>query len=244
MSSGQPIIKRIALGDPDVSTGFPVSKYHYYLNYHVIFPPLMVMVILKMLDFKQTMTVTLGLATYIYYVMNYYQEYNKKLKLLKNILYDGFEEPFETESFLEYDPKIIDFFYRIRYYVDDNLTSFRKSLEACNNVLRYSWNLNQNLMKYPEQLYKNAYFEYKQALNELHSVIYKLTSQEVNNDIYNDNLLELKSLLDKHMKKIKNVIKCDYNTYDINIYSLINPSNIEMADDTKDKYYSPHFSFF
>ncbi len=146
---------------------------------------------------------------------------------------------------MEYDHKLIDFYYKNRWYTDFNLTAYRKSLEATNNLLRYTYNLSQNLMRNPEQLYRNAYEEYKEALNNLHSSIYKMVSHSVENDVFNDNLTTLKALLRKHIVDIqRNVIKCGYNLYNINIWSIINPSNIECEDDTKTKNYSPNYSFF
>ena len=117
-------------------------------------------------------------------------ETHKKVEFLNSIIYDGNEEPFENESFLELDPKIVDFYYKNRWYIDYNLTSYRKSLEASNNLLRITHNLKNNLMRDPEQLYENAYIEYKEALNNLHSSIYKMISQTVNDDIFNDNLTQ------------------------------------------------------
>ena len=72
-----------------------------------------------------------------------------------------------------------------------------------------------------------------------------MISHKVNNDVFNDNLEILKTLLRRHIKNIQQgVIKCGYNLYNINIWSIINPTNIECKDDTKTKGYSPHYSFF
>lgn len=238
--------------EPKVYNGFQNNEQFYknytikkYINVSNFFPAIISMIILRLFNTPTYIVITIALIVYLYTTYINIMETHKKVEFLNSIIYDGNEEPFENESFLELDPKIVDFYYKNRWYIDYNLTSYRKSLEASNNLLRITHNLKNNLMRDPEQLYENAYIEYKEALNNLHSSIYKMISQTVNDDIFNDNLTILKTLLHKHIFELqKYVIKCGYNKYNINISSIINPTNIEYKDDTKTKTYSPHYSFF
>lgn len=237
---------------PKVYSGFRQNEDFYnklkreqYINVKNILPSVILMIILRMLNISTVYVILGAISIYIYVTYHNIKKNHKKLKLLNSIIFNDCEEPFETESYLELDQNLIDFYYKNRWYIDYNLTSYRKSLEATNNLLRIAYNLKYNLMREPEQLYRNAYMEYKEALNNLHSSIYKMISHKVNDDIFNDNLNTLKKLLRKHIINIqKSVIKCGYNLYGINIWSIINPTNIEYEDDTKTKNYSPHYSFF
>lgn len=237
---------------PYVESGFIENEKFYnrlvqkrYINVQNFIPAIIIMIFLRILNFNNQYVFFIALGVLLYTMKTNVEENQKKIKFLNNIMFNDYEEPFETKSYLEYDQKLIDFYYDNRWYIDYNLSSYRKSLESTNNLLRITYNLNENLMREPEQLYRNAYMEYKKALNNLHSSIYKMISQQVNNDIFNDNLIILKKLLRKHIEELqKRVIKCGYNLYDINIWSIINPSNIELENDIKTKGYSQHYSFF
>lgn len=210
-----------------------------------VFPAIIAMIIMKLNGIPNLAIILISIGIYMYFKRENDSVMDKKIKFLNSIIYDDYEQPFETRSYLSADKDLINFYYDNKWYIDYNLTAYRKSLQATNNLLRLEYNLKDNLMLYPEQLYENAYMEYKEALNNLHSSIYKMISHQVNNDIFNDNLEILKTLLRKHIENIQQgVIKCGYNLYNINIWSIINPTNIEYKDDTKTKGYSPHYSFF
>lgn len=240
------IILEKLFGEPKVKSGFNSSeKMKKYVNVKNFFPVVVIMIILRLLMMPTIVVIIGTLITYIYITNNNIKESDSKLSLLNNIIFENHEYPFEMRSYLEYDSEIVNFYYDNRWYIDYNLTAYRKSLQSVNNLLKIEYNLRENLMKYPEQLYQNAYVEYKEALNNFHSSIYKMISQTVNNDIFDNNLTKLKRLLYKHIKNIqKDVIKCGYNKYNINIWSIINPSNEECKDDTKTREYSPHYSFY
>ncbi len=238
--------------EPKVYTGFSNNEQFYkrhtikkYINVANFFPAIITMIVLRLFNVSTYIVIISAIVIYLYTTNINMVETHRKVEFLNSIIYNGNEEPFENESYLELDPKIVDFYYKNRWYIDSNLTAYRKSLESTNNLLRIVFNLRNNLMRDPEQLYENAYMEYKEALNNLHSSIYKMISQTVNDDIFNDNLTTLKALLRRHIFELqKYVIKCGYNKYNINIWSIINPTNIECKDDTKTKTYSPHYSFF
>ena len=100
-----------------------------------------------------------------------------------------------------------------------------------------------NIIKYPAQLYDVLLQERKSALNHFQSIIHKLPSDQISNDIFNNNLVELKSLLKRKITKVKNILKFNADM-NLDIYSRPNPSNDETADDINTKTYSPNFSFF
>lgn len=233
--------------NPEVESGFNEgdSNIKKYINTKNILPAIGIMFLLRVLMMSSQVVLIGGIIGYVVFVYYNLRESKKKLDLLNGILFENQEYPFQIKSYLGNDDQIINFYYKNRWYIDYNLTAYRKSLQAVNNLLKIEYNLTENLMKYPEQLYQNAYLEYKEALNNFHSSIYKMISQTVNDDIFNDNLVILKKILYQHIENIqKNVIKCGYNLYNINIWSIINPSNEECKDDTKTKNYSPHYSFF
>jgi len=226
---------------PEIDNG--INKIN-YLQWDNIYPALIALLVLRTLNLPSSIILIGGFITFYYYSTKNAKELNEKLSFLNSILFEDNEEPFNQISFLEYEPKLTDFFFDIKYYIDDNLTAYRKSLLATNNILRYGYNLENNLMQQPEQLYTLILQEYKEALNNFQSLIYKLTSHQVNNDLFQRNMEKLKNLLDKQLEKAKIKIKDGYNKYDLNIWSLPNPNNLELANDIKDKNYSPHYSFF
>ncbi len=149
---------------PDVRSGFADNEKFYnklvrqrYLNIRNFFPAMVVIVFLRIFNATNLIVALSGLLVYIYYAKINIDSNKKKLDLLNDLIFNNNEEPFETESYLEMDQSIIDFYYKNRWYVDFNLTAFRKSLQATNNLLRISYNLQYNIMREPEQLYKNAY---------------------------------------------------------------------------------------
>ena len=219
---------------------FPVDfgyENYNYISFSNIYPAIIVLIILRFLQIQNIYAILITLFILFYTIYTNMELYKKKVIFLNDIM--------NHKSYLEMDPKIIDFYYDNRWYIDYNLSAYRKSLVSTNNFLSIMYEMKEKLMLYPEQLYRNAFIEYKEALNNLHSAIYKMTSHHINNNIFNDNLKILKKILKSHLFDLKNnVIKKNYNDFDINIWSIINPSNIELEDDTKSINYSPHYSFF
>ena len=81
-------------------------------------------------------------------------------------MYDGAEEPFDMKSYLNLNPQLMDFFYRTQYYIEDNLTAYRKALVGTNYILCYLIIFPQKLMRDPEQQYQLAFMESKNVMNE------------------------------------------------------------------------------
>lgn len=208
------------------------------------FGAMLAMIILRLADFSSLVILIGGLAVY-YFIRQYEErEFLSKLEFLNGILYNGETEPFDIKSYLNLSPALVDFFYRTHYYIDDNLSAYRQALNGTNYFLRIGYDLEKNLMREPEYFYKNALMLSKDILNNYQSIIHKLVSSSLNYDYFNANLKELEKLLKEEMEGMKSRIKCGYNLYDLNIWTLPEPDNLNDRDDTKDKGYSPYWSFF
>lgn len=229
---------------PKVFPGVGLDVKPKYIRWGIAFPVVVTLLILRSLNQSSLVILIGGVLVYFYFFSRYQNELNAKIDFLNSIIYNGNEQPFDMRSYLYLDEELVNFYYNIKYYIEDNLTAYRKSLVNVNNLLKLEFDISKNYMREPEQFYKLALMECKSALNNLHSLIYKLVSHQVNNDLFNDNLATLEKLLKKHLDKLKGVIKCDYNLYDLNIWSLPYPSNLDLENDLKDKYYSPHYSFY
>ncbi len=238
--------------NPFIRSGFKQNDAYFsyvlfkrYINVKNIFPVVVIIVFLRIFGLSREMIVVSFIILLILNIYRNKMKYDEKMSVLCETIFNGNEQPFNNECYLEMDNDIIDFYYNNRWYIDYNLTAYRKSLEAVNNILRYEYNIDENLMLNPEQLYENAYIEYKEALNNLHSSIYKMTSHMVNNDVFNNNLSILNTLLKKHIDYMKKkIIKTGYNMYDITRWSIINPNELDTYNDIKSKGYSQHYSFF
>lgn len=220
---------------------FP-NKYNYF-TFKQFFPFFCSLIILRFLNFNSYFIFVGSLIVLFLSIYYYKNEFDKKLNFLKELFYNGNEEDFDGRSYLSMDPDIIDFYYDNRFYINDNLTSYRKSLENANNLLRLRFEIDENLMRDPEQLYRTALMEKKESLNNFHSLVYKLVSHDVNNQIFYNNLEKLKLLLDNNLNYIKFRLK-RYNNNQLTIWSIPNIDAIGDENDMKDVYYSKHFSFY
>jgi hypothetical protein len=220
---------------------FP-NKYNYF-TFKQFFPFFVSLIILRFLNFNSYFILIGSLIILFASIYYYKNEFNKKLDFLKELFYNGNEEDYDGRSYLSMDPNIIDFFYDNKFYINDNLTSYRKSLENANNLLRIRYEVDENLMREPEQLYRTSLMEKRESLNNFHSLVYKLVSHDVNNQIFYNNLERLKILLDKNINHIKYRLK-QYNNNQINIWSIPNIDAIGDENDMDDKYYSKNFSFY
>lgn len=220
---------------------FP-DKYNYFTFKH-FFPFFVSLIVLRLLNFNSYF-IFIGSLFVLFISICYYKiEFNKKLNFLKDLFYNGNEEDYDGRSYLTMDPEIIDFYYDNRFYINDNLTAYRKSLENSNNLLRLRFEIDENLMRDPEQLYRTALMEQRESLNNFHSLVYKLVSHDVNNQIFYNNLEKLKLLLNKNINFIKDRLK-QYNKNQLTIWSIPNLDAINDENDIGDKYYSKHFSFY
>lgn len=220
---------------------FP-DKYNYF-TFKQFFPFFISLILLRFLNFNSYFIFICSLFVLIISIYYYKNEFDKKLNFLKDLFYNGNEEDYDGRSYLSMDTEIIDFYYDNRFYINDNLTAYRKSLENANNLLRLRYEVDENLMREPEQLYRTALMEKRESLNNFHSLVYKLVSHDVNNQIFYNNMEKLKLLLNDNLKYIQNRLK-QYNCNQLNIWSIPNIDAIGDENDMNDKYYSDHFSFY
>lgn len=143
--------------EPNVENGFKNNEIFYkkhtikqYINVANFYPAVISMVILRLFNVSTYIIIILAIIIYIYTTNKSIVDNQKKLDFLNSIIHNNNEEPFNTESYLDLDPKIVDFYYNNRWYIDYNLTAYRKSLEASNNLLKIVYNLRNNLMNHPE----------------------------------------------------------------------------------------------
>lgn len=230
------IIVEKLFGESSWNESLNKNDYKIGFSLNILIKTLLIIIILKFFLFETYIALIIGIIYYYYAYTNYINEYIDKINFLNYILEN-------RNTYLHYDKNIVDFYYNNRFYIDNDLSNYRDSLKNTNLLLTNSYNIQNNIMNYPEQLFENSYIYYKEALNYLHSTIYKLTSQCKENNLYYNNLTTLKYLLDKHINIISNIIKAKLPN--VNINSIINPSNIHLQNDIDDKYYyNPHFSFF
>ena len=237
------ILNKLLFQPKEFKVDMPTYSFSYF-QINSFFFSVIAMILLSVFNFSSLVILIGGLAVYYYFYQKEEGEFLKKLNFLNELMYDGAEEPFDMKSYLNLNPQLMDFFYRTQYYIEDNLTAYRKALVGTNYILRQSHNFTQKLMRDPEQQYQLAFMESKNVMNEFQSLIHKIVSHQVNYDLFNDNLATLEKLLKEQMQVMKKQITCGYNLYDLNIWSLPNPSNLEDENDMKDKYYSPNYSFY
>ena len=149
-------------------------------------------------------------------------------------------------SHLVDDPKIMDYYYRLKDYANYNLPSYRKSLLNSNNLLGIENFINHldHAIKKPHQLLEQAETEYKEALNNMHSVIYSIPSTRFTNYTFNNSLQNLELILIQHLDNIKNLAKLKFDVCEISTESKPIHDYFAEPNDQKSKGYSMNFSMY
>lgn len=150
-------------------------------------------------------------------------------------------------SYLYLNPLIVQFYYDMRQQSIYNISSYINSVVHSNNVIgleyQSSIGINRTYLNY--QL---AIDETKNALNELNSVIYKLPSTIVNYKKFNEGIIILHQLLNKHILTMSTLFKNDNKTKEINLDKMPNDFYddyfIISADDTKTNDYISVFNMY
>jgi len=180
---------------------------------------------------------------------------NEKLDFLNSLLYtdsyatinDDFNiKPPDYGSHLDKDNQIVDFYYHLRDYFNYNQTAFRKSLLNTNILLGIE-NFINHLDYAPKNIHEyleSAELEYKEALNNMHTVIFNIPSTRITNYTFNNSLKNLEYLLIQHLDNIKNLVKKKFDTCEISNTSK--PIHDYYADpnDQKSKGYSMNYSLY
>jgi len=180
---------------------------------------------------------------------------NEKLHFMNSLLYtDSYSEindefyirPPVYESYLDRDNQIIEFYYRLRDYANYNLPSFRKSLMNTNTLLGIE-NFVNNLdyaPKKPVQYYEQAKIEYREALNNLHTLIYSIPSTRITNYTFNNSLKNLEFLLMQHLDNIKNLAKLHFDQCEMSVNSQPIHDYTANPNDTNSKGYNMNYSMY
>ena len=149
-------------------------------------------------------------------------------------------------SYLENDIALVDFYERLSDYSNYNLPSYRKSLLNTNNLLGIEHFVNHSdySVKSPHQYLEQAEIEYKEALNNMHSLIYSIPTTYITHYTFNNSMQKLEHLLIQHLDNIKNLAKRQFDQCDLNIYSKPIHDYFATPNDQKDKGYSMNFSLY
>jgi len=149
-------------------------------------------------------------------------------------------------SYLEKDIGLVNFYYELNDYANYSLTSFRKSLLNTNNLLGIEHFVNHSdyTAKTPYQYLEQAETEYKEALNNMHTLIYSLPSTHITYYTFNNSLQKLEHLLIQHLDNIKNLAKRAFDHCDLNIHSKPVHDYYAAPNDRKDKGYSMNYSMY
>jgi hypothetical protein len=120
--------------------------------------------------------------------------------------------PLLTRSYLKLDPIIVNFLYDIREYMFYNASVYRKIVQNVNNLLLF-----YNRIKFPKEYkspYNNNKYNYdiivdckNRALNNLHSMIYMLDSNELDNKKYNDSIVFFQQILEGYLNEVEKIIQ-------------------------------------
>lgn len=147
---------------------------------------------------------------------------------------------------LDKDYKITDFYYRLRDYANFNISSYKKSMFNSNNLLGLEEFVNHldHSIKNPQQILEQAEVEFRDALNNLHSLIYSIPSTKLTNYTFNNALKKLEFLLIQHLDNIKNLAKLKFDTCQLNCDSKPIHDYHAYNNDNKSKGYSQHFSVY
>lgn len=178
-----------------------------------------------------------------------------KITHLNNLLYidsygtindDFIIRPPVYGSYLENDIALVDFYERLSDYSNYNLPSYRKSLLNTNNLLGIEHFVNHSdySVKSPHQYLEQAEIEYKEALNNMHSLIYSIPTTYITHYTFNNSMQKLEHLLIQHLDNIKNLAKRQFDQCDLNIYSKPIHDYFATPNDQKDKGYSMNFSLY
>jgi len=149
-------------------------------------------------------------------------------------------------SYLENDMALVNFYERLSDYSNYNLPSYRKSLLNANNLLGIEHFVNHSdySVKSLHQYLEQAEVEYKEALNNMHSLIYSIPTTYITHYTFNNSMQKLEHLLIQHLDNIKNLAKRQFDQCDLNIHSKPIHDYFAAPNDQTEKGYSMNFSLY
>ncbi len=131
-------------------------------------------------------------------------------------------KPELRQSYLHYNPYIVQFYYNTREMSIYNIETYVDSLTHCNNMLGLLVQMRNNLEN-PFQDYKSAIEEYKKCINAFKSLVFKSPGGKSGNKKLNDSIHTLQTLLMGVLKEMEMICK--------NVNKLNGLNTISMPDD-------------
>ncbi len=120
------------------------------------------------------------------------------------------------KSFLYLNPLIVEFFFNIRNYSQENISAYINSIIHCNNVIGLSYQseigLNRTYLNY-----ELAIEETKKALNDFNSLIYTISLSKKSYNRLKESTNILHSLLNKHISDMAVIFKNSNKMKELNI---------------------------
>jgi hypothetical protein len=110
------------------------------------------------------------------------------------------------ESYLQYNPYIIDFYYNVREMSIYNIECYVDSLTHTNNMLGLLVQM-RNGLENPFQDYKSAIEEYKKSVNAFKSLVFKSPSGKNADRKLNESIYTLQELLMAVLKEMEMICK-------------------------------------
>ena len=155
------IIDRL-LNSSGPSVDFGYDNYN-YITFSNIYPMVITLIVLRLLQVNNVATVLISAIVLFITVYMNYESFKQKNLFLNDIMFEANFNPFDVKTYLPIDPEIIDFYYNNRWYINYNLSAYRKSLQATNNFLKIKYELTNKLLLYPEQNYRQQQCKYDLA---------------------------------------------------------------------------------
>jgi hypothetical protein len=131
-------------------------------------------------------------------------------------------KPELRQSYLHYNPYILQFYYNTREMSFYNIETYIDSLTHCNNMLGLLVQMRNNLEN-PFQDYKSAIEEYKKCMNAFKSLVFKSPGGKSANKKLNDSIYTLQTLLMAILKEMEMICK--------NVNKLNGLNTSSMPDD-------------
>lgn len=221
--------------------------------------------VISKIGLNQIFALIISIFAIYYFMQNYKTELSnsshfraQQLNFLDEILLQsdytntgtiGDIDPHYDESYLNLEPKYIDFFYRTREYFRYSSKQYRDALRAINEFIRLKKEIKEGIYYRKLQLDINVLEDARiKALNHFKSIIFTYPPARYTLDkVYNDTKV-LHKLLTHDIKKVYEMYRKEYLAPDkINIYtSSTYDMNVDLPkpNDTESFGYIPNFNSY
>lgn len=213
------------------------------------------------IKFSKVISIIVGLGiVYILMHKNYYfnkykeRDLDIQSKFIQKLLYDNDNwysydlteqfniVPVPNYLYLQYEPKLLTFFYDNKDFGQFNMNSYTLSIVHCNNVINLQLQILDGSNDY--QLLEIMKTEIQHALNAFESIIHKINTVRDINDKSNKLQVLLNNIYTKSLMTIVNRNENIENSIHKKPNSILLQTLYTNADDTKTINYSPHYDYF